>query len=186
LGAKLVEHKMKPWAWALLAALAPPAAEARNLGAAEAAIIGGASASMVLGQWCREHGLSALIARRGRAAAKTPDPAVLSALHVRKAADLRYRRVLLGCGDGILSRADNWYAPAQLTTAMNRRLATTDAPFGQVVSELGFHRSTLSIARRRAGPRVRAVLAKDDGTPFSYVIEDYVSAARQPAPTPSR
>ena len=174
MGAKPAQHKLNQWV--LLAALAPLSTQARSLGAAEAAIISGASASQVLGKWCKDQGLPPLIARRAPDATKAPDRSVLSALHVRQSADLRYRRVSLACGRTVLSRADNWYAPERLSAGMNRRLDSTDEPFGEVVSELGFHRTTLSVTRRR-DLEIRAVLAKSDGAPFSYVIETYAASA---------
>lgn len=58
---------------------------------------------------------------------------------------LGFRRVQLFCGDLLLSEADNWYVPARLTAAMNRRLATTDVPFGRVVRPLGPARRTFAV-----------------------------------------
>ncbi|MGH7024575.1 MAG: hypothetical protein ACREEB_13450 [Caulobacteraceae bacterium] len=62
---------------------------------------------------------------------------------------------------------------------MNRRLETTDEPFGLVVRPLAFTRRTLASRRSQSGAlEVRAVLANGAGTPFSYVIEDYSPALR--------
>lgn len=73
-----------------------------------------------------------------------------------------------------MSVADNWYLPGWLTSDMNRRLATTDTPFGLVVRPLVFRRSTLSAGWDRTGHFVvRAVLMDRSGAPFSYVIERY-------------
>lgn len=151
---------------ALLAAalIATPAA-AQDLGA----IARGASASAVLGAWCRAHHLPPLTARRERSAVKAADPAVRAALAVGPTAEVRYRRVTLACGARVMSRADNWYLPGALNADMNRRLEATDAPFGVVVAPLDFHRTTLRADHRE----VRAVLAGPDGTPFSYVVEAY-------------
>jgi len=82
----------------------------------------------------------------------------------------------------VLSVADNWYVPSRLTAAMNATLEATDEPFGRVVQPLGFHRirlSTRTLWPPRAGTILeqRALLALPDGTPFSYVIEDYQRAA---------
>jgi hypothetical protein len=151
----------------LLAALIATSAGAQDI----RAIVGGASASAVLRQWCAARHLSALTARRERGPVKAADASALVALAVRPGQEVRYRRVALGCGGLVLSRADNWYLPGRLTPEMNRRLDTTDAPFGLVVAPLHFRRATLRASARQ----VRAVLLKPNGTPFSYVIEDYAS-----------
>jgi hypothetical protein len=63
---------------------------------------------------------------------------------------------------------------------MNHRLDATDAPFGQVVRDLNFHRTTLKIVEGRRQLEVRAVLATPDGTRFSYVVEDYARRTDRP------
>jgi hypothetical protein len=105
---------------------------------------------------------------------------------------------LLSCGDHVLSEADNWYLPRQLTAAMNDRLDHSDAPFGKVVQPLHFRRETLSaqllwsplsvdwemtgaIPASGNGQLVvphrllqhRAVLRTGDNQPFSVLIETY-------------
>jgi hypothetical protein len=62
---------------------------------------------------------------------------------------------------------------------MNRRLTTSDAPFGLVVRPLGFTRRTVATkALRRGGLEIRAVLVTGAGTPFSYVVENYAARVR--------
>jgi hypothetical protein len=133
-----------------------------------ARIIAGGGASAALQQWCAAHHLPPLAAHRLAGPAKTPPAAALRALRAQPG-EVSYRRVRLACGPATLSLADNWYLAARLTPEMNRRLATTEAPFGLVVRPLHFHRRTLAV-RRRA---VRAVLVDRDGRPFSYVVETY-------------
>ena len=97
-------------------------------------------------------------------------------LHVAADMPLGYRRVLLACGIHTLSEADNWYVPARLTPEMNRRLETSDTPFGAVVKPLNFHRRTLKVERLKGTVgvlRVTALLETGDGTPFSLVVENY-------------
>lgn len=136
-------------------------------------IAAGESASAVLGDWCSAHRLPPLHADR-LSRRKMPDGGVRSALEAAGDATIAYRRVRLACGPRAMSEADNWYLPARLTPDMNRRLDTTDAPFGLVVKPLAFQRRTLA-----AGPGahghfvVRAVLIDQAGAPFSYVVERY-------------
>jgi hypothetical protein len=113
--------------------------------------------------------------------------------------EIRYRRVALTCGTHVLSQADNWYRPGKLTTEMNQRLDSSDAPFGVVVRPLGFHRRTLDATllfhplpdgwERGARPprghgalalphdllRHRAVLETPDGVVFSVLVETYTA-----------
>ena len=109
-------------------------------------------------------------------------------LHVGPNEPLRHRRVELICGETVFSRADNWYLPGRLTTAMNTALETTQSPFGVVVTPLHFQRHTLS-AKVLASPRApqppqvlrhRAVLATPDGVAFSVVVETYERAVVAP------
>jgi hypothetical protein len=134
-------------------------------------ITAGESATKVLGEWCATHHLPPIRAVRlgGHSDGRTPAP-------LRNPQDLRvaFRRVRLSCGGRTLSMAENWYLPARLTSEMNRRLETTDAPFGQVVSPLRFTRRTLSTQRDRQGRlEIRAVLMANGAEPFSYVVERY-------------
>ncbi|WP_239019223.1 hypothetical protein [Novacetimonas pomaceti] len=118
---------------------------------------------------------------------------------------IRHRRVALTCGTHVLSLADNWYVPSRLTDAMNDRLDHTDVPFGHVVASLRFTRRTLdstllwsplpagwehqpvdaaSVDAVSPGGiqvpdeilRNRAVLSRQDGQPFSEVVETYTGA----------
>jgi hypothetical protein len=146
-----------------LAVLASPV-QAQDI----AAIARGASASAVLGEWCAARRLGPLIARR-----ESGEPAAGLAIRRLLGAEpgeaVAYRRVSLSCGGRVLSRARNWYLPDRLTPEMNHRLAGADAPFGEVVRPLGFHRTTIGAGHRR----IRAVIARADGKRFSYVVEDY-------------
>jgi hypothetical protein len=90
--------------------------------------------------------------------------------------------VALACGGRVLSRADNWYRPGQLTPAMNEELDTTDHPFGAVVRSLAFHRESLEakVLMRPGAAKVpteiirnKALLERPDGAPFSLVVETY-------------
>ena len=114
---------------------------------------------------------------------------------------LRYRHVRLICGERTLSDAENWYLPDRLTAEMNTALDTTETPFGRVTASLAFTRR-LVLAERLWSPlptgwelqslpagsdtplvfppvlfRHHAVLARQDGTPLSAVIESYTAGA---------
>ena len=181
------------WAAALLAAsLACGAAGAAGgvthramaeIRALNADLLAHDSATAVLQQWCADHRLAAdptIVAERVRGADKPADASVRRLLRADPGEIIAYRRVRLGCGTVVLSEADNWYRPGRLTAEMNRRLETTDSPFGTVVKPLGFHRQRLSAVApgpRRAIIRHQALLETPDGTPFSLVVETYLWAA---------
>jgi hypothetical protein len=140
-------------------------------------ILAGESATAALADWCAVHGLPTVEAHLAPGAAKAAGREVRTLLGQHE--PLRFRHVALVCGVQTVSTADNWYAPGQLTAEMNRRLETTDAPFGLVVKPLGFTRRTLA-TRQLGGGRVevRAVLVSPAGTAFSYVVERYAATVR--------
>lgn len=155
------------------------------------------SATLVLDDWCREHGLapagSKTVAERDHGVEKPATPDIRALLSIGPDEPVRYRRVQLICGGRTLSIADNWYVPSRLTAAMNATLDTTDTSFGRVVGPLDFSRRTLSSALlwppqtpgwadRPAGKWLkipaalienRAVLSLPDGRPISLVDEVY-------------
>ncbi len=106
------------------------------------------SATLVLDDWCAEHGIgtpgSRVAADRDTTVLGTPTADQRRLLGVTDGEPIRYRRVRLRCGDVVMSEADNWYVPSRLTPRMNTMLDTTDIPFGRVVQPLEFHRRTLS------------------------------------------
>ncbi|MBO9601994.1 MAG: hypothetical protein J7496_05740 [Novosphingobium sp.] len=102
-------------------------------------------------------------------------------LEVAAGEPLRYRHVRLSCKGTVLSEAYNWYVPARLTEEMNRRLDTTDTPFGKVVAPLGFVRERIAASDVSACPggtvlRHKGLLRLSDGRPISLVIECYTRA----------
>jgi hypothetical protein len=159
------------------------------------------SATLTLEHWCADHRLAdpaRIVAERVRDADKLASAEARAALDVKPDEPLVYRRVRLKCGDHVLSEADNWYVPSRLTSEMNHVLATTDTPFGKAVAALHFRRHTLSadllwrplpegwemgaaVAPDDKGALAipdhvlehRAVLATQDGEPFSEVVETY-------------
>jgi hypothetical protein len=154
------------------------------------------SATAVLQRWCDVHGVAPgqrIVARRVTAPEDETPAEVLAALQSAPREIVRHRRVDLACGDVVLSRADNWYRPSRLTAEMNRRLESSETPFGVVVRDLGYRRRTLSVVRPAlaggAPPLVilqhRAVLVDAGGVPFSLVIENYardMTETRSPQP----
>lgn len=176
-------------------------------------ILGGASATRSLENWCRERRLAAnpsIVARRIDAAQAPAEPETRQRLRVSDAAQIRYRKVRLYCGERLLSEADNWYVPERLSDEMNASLETTQIPFGKVVAPLAPTRYTVSVkmlyaplpdARTpghgfnvRAGRRKplaippalfehRAVLHTREGLPISEVRETYRKGIL-PAPPP--
>ncbi|MBB2201300.1 hypothetical protein [Gluconacetobacter tumulisoli] len=170
------------------------------------------SATLTLEEWCRTHDLAPVahvVAHRVRGVEKTPTPIQRQALDVAAREQVRYRRVDLTCGDRVLSVADNWYVPGRLTPDMNAALDHSDVAFGHAVAALHFTRRTLESTRLwsplrvrqagapapRSGPGVirppaailrhRAVLYRQDGVPFSEVVETYTGAMLD-FPPPSR
>jgi hypothetical protein len=145
----------------------------------ERQILAGESASAVLGKWCERRGLPTLRARRDATAKVANPPGAPNSLLARPGERVAWRHVVLACGAQTLSRADNWYLPDRLTDEMNRRLETTQEPFGLVVRPLAFTRHILASRRSPSGAlEVTAVLLSRAGVPFSYVIERYDPALR--------
>jgi chorismate-pyruvate lyase len=169
-----------------------------------AELLSNASATLTLDRWCATHRMAPppakIVAERVRGQDKVPDARVRDLLKAGPDEPIRYRRVRLNCGQHVLSEADNWYLPAQLTDAMNRQLDDTDIPFGRVVQALNFQRRTLSAkllwqplpeqwemnSAPAAAPDTplavspallehRAVLTVPNGTPFSALVETYTS-----------
>jgi chorismate-pyruvate lyase len=112
-------------------------------------LLGHASATLTLERWCGDHHLAdpvRIVAQRVRDAARPLPDELRAKLGVGAGEAVGYRHVRLTCGTHVLSEADNWYLPARLTPDMNRRLETTDEPFGKVIAPLHFQRRTLSAA----------------------------------------
>ena len=110
-------------------------------------LLGHPSATLTLERWCADHRLAEparIVARRVRGADKPLPEDLRAKLAVGATEPVGYRHVRLACGDHVLSDADNWYVPGRLTADMNRRLDTTNEPFGKVVAPLHFQRRTLS------------------------------------------
>jgi chorismate-pyruvate lyase len=161
------------------------------------------SATLTLERWCDVHHLASpahITAERVRTVEQAPTEAQRQQLRVTLADQVRYRRVRLRCGATLLSEADNWYVPARLTPEMNRLLESTDTPFGVVVQPLHFQRRTIAsevlwqflpsgwemqpVSTSDAATALcipalvlqhRALLTLPDGTPFSEVVETYLS-----------
>lgn len=113
-----------------------------------AELLSSSSATLTLERWCRSHALAEpaqILARRIDTTQAAASETIRQDLQVSAEEPIQYRRVELRCGEHILSIADNWYVPARLTPAMNRSLATTQAPFGKVVQPLSLHRETLAM-----------------------------------------
>jgi hypothetical protein len=179
-----------------------PAATGSPLEAFARALDSHDSATEALSDWCADHHMAdppVIRAVRDRAVVKPASPTVRRLLRAGPTEPIRYRRVVLMCGDHAFSDADNWYRPLRLTAAMNDRLDHTDTPFGAVVRPLRFHRVRLAEgpveppAGGAAQPvlRRRALLATPSGMAFSLVVETYGSevfafpaAPSGPAPSP--
>jgi chorismate-pyruvate lyase len=161
------------------------------------------SATATLEKWCGDHRLAPgakVVAVLERGAEKPLDEQGRRLLGIEPGEAVRYRHVRLNCGDKLLSEADNWYLPGQLTPAMNQLLDETDTPFGRAVRDLNFGRETLSArllwrplpegwemqsppaagpdGRLEAPARIlehRALLRKGDNKPLALVAETYAS-----------
>ena len=179
------------FALALASAASPPPSVVAEVQQLNAELLGHDSASATLGTWCAEHRLASppVIFARKLAVTKPADAQVRTLLQAAPDEPVAYRHVELVCGRRVLSVADNWYRPRQLTPAMNQALADTNAPFGQVVQPLDFHRQNLEATvlvndLERTTPRTvlrhRALLETADGTPFSYVVEAYTAQVLAP------
>ena len=113
-----------------------------------AEILASPSATLTLEKWCRDHKLAedpTIVARLMRGVDKSATAEQRRRLRVTDREPVKHRRVQLRCGEQVLSEADNWYVPGRLTAEMNRRLETTDAPFGKVVQPLEPSRQTFAV-----------------------------------------
>jgi hypothetical protein len=178
------------------AAAAPPTPdEARGLVAQLAADLAREpSATAVLQRWCAERDLAepaVIVAERQLGHDKAATAKVRALLKAAPDEPIRYRKVALACGRHVLSRADNWYRPGQLTPAMNAELETTDHPFGAVVRPLAFRRESLEaeVLMKPDAAKVpaevirnKALLETPNGTPFSLVVETYSRAILDEGP----
>ena len=138
------------------------------------------SATAALAEWWSASAIRALPIP-GNAEPATPD--IRALLGCSADEPVGYRHVRLFCGDHVLSEARNWYVPGRLTADMNRLLAETDTPFGEVVAPLGVQRIRLDevlgcAAQCPAGTILshRAVLRRADGAAISLVVECYTPA----------
>jgi chorismate-pyruvate lyase len=170
---------MRRWFACLLLIASPAAAEGPyDLVHLRGDLATGESATQVLTRWCGELKLAdPPVVKAVRADADKPATAKIRRLLQAKTGEtIRYRKVALTCGGHVLSEADNWYRPGQLTAAMNHALETSDTSFGTVVRPLNFHRQTLAVTDHpSAGTvlEVKALLSSGAGRPFSLVVEDY-------------
>jgi chorismate-pyruvate lyase len=172
------------------------------------ALLAGSSATTVLEQWCAVHHLASpavVTARRDASVILAPSEDTRARLKLGPNETVGFRRVKLMCGDKVLSEANNWYAPARLTDAMNDALAHTTTPFGRVIAPFKAFRRTFSVERLWPAPpkdgaerpmdstataapgtalfRHRALVLKPDGAPIAEVEETYLmDAVRLPNP----
>ena len=176
---------------ALLAGLILGGCTARGLADFELTLASSDSATIALSRWCEARTIAqppVIRALADRQASMAASPAVREALGLGPDDTAAYRHVSLVCGNRVLSVAHNWYVPSRLTTEMNHRLATTDAPFGKVVAPLGFRRQRLASLRGAMAEcpqgtvlSHRAVLRLADGRAISLVVECYTRANLAPA-----
>lgn len=165
----------------------------RRLEEFNARLVESDSATQMLDEWCNSGEVNAYAQVRIKRVIVAPEPPTLEICSALKLRDVRmccYRRVQLMRGDVILSEAENWYIPSELSLEMNVQLQQSDVPFGKIVRPLGFTRRTLNVEflwRPAIRPgeliespdvadsvlRHRALLLKPDSRPFSFVVETY-------------
>lgn len=160
--------------------------------ALSAQLLASRSATLTLEAWCRDHHLAddpRIVAHLVPGPDAPPTAEQRRRLDVTDRDVVKYRHVDLQCGARVLSRADNWYVPARLTSNMNRTLETTDTPFGTVVAPLEPSRETFAMKLwwdDSTEPITdvlfehRAVLYTKDRRPFSEVDEQYQRALLGP------
>ena len=162
------------------------AADDPILDAFEANLAAHASATEALRLWCERRGIARgarISARMVKGADAAPPLDLRTKLGIGPDEAIGYRHVQLVCGDAVLSQAHNWFVPARLTAAMNRELAETDRPFGQVAASLNFGRKTISSVRQGdpacpagAISSHHALLSLPDGSGLALVVECYTAA----------
>ncbi|HUD92238.1 hypothetical protein [Sphingobium sp.] len=172
------------------------------------------SATLTLERWCARHRMAKevrIVADRKTDVNLPASQEIRNQLQAGPKDRVAYRHVELRCGEHVLSKADNWYLPARLSEEMNHLLETTDTAFGHVVQPLHFKRRTvaarllwsplpedwdISGAAMADGTETsslaigekliehRAILTREDGSPFSFVIETYTGAILDFTPPP--
>jgi chorismate-pyruvate lyase len=161
---------------------AAPDDAAARLHAFEAQLEANPSATAVLQTWCDAHAPAGtrIVARQVQPVPVPPPEAARKALAMHPGEAVHYRHVQLMCGTKVLSNADNWYLPEELTGAMNDALDHSQTPFGRAVAALHFSRRNLeTVYLPPGGPDVlrhSAVLRTGKGAPFSFVVETYTKA----------
>jgi chorismate-pyruvate lyase len=158
-----------------------------------AELLASRSATATLRAWCARHRL----ATTPEIVAEVVDVAIAASseqrerLQVPADEPVTYRRVRLRCGSRIMSEAENWYVPARLTAEMNRQLAGTRTPFGQVIASLEPYRRTFDLQvhwplpasdrRLSLAPQEifehRAIVFSDAHLPLAEVREVYRATA---------
>jgi hypothetical protein len=112
-----------------------------------ATLLAARSATFTLDKWCADHKLAADTKIRARLVRGVDKPITGEQRHrlqIDENEPVKFRHVELACGEHVLSEADNWYVPARLTAEMNRRLETTDTPFGRAIADLKPFRQTFA------------------------------------------
>lgn len=156
----------------------------------DSAIRSADSATLTLEKWCAANHMAdppRVIVRKGRGSAMAANATERQQLRVSATEPLVYRRVLLMCGDHILSEAENWYVPSRLTPEMNEALKGSE-PFGKVVQPLMPTRQALGSERLWAPLKAndwtlarcsqpafshRALVLDGKGQPLALVTESY-------------
>lgn len=153
------------------------------------------SATFTLEDWCAQRDLAdppIVVAKIEENEERHASAEQRARLKLAADEPIRYRRVMLVCGDTVLSMAENWYVPGRLTTEMNEALETTRTPFGKVIRPLDPRRINLGITRSDwlaaalAGKAVAdlpdcagtafshaALVTRADGMPLAQVKENY-------------
>jgi hypothetical protein len=111
-------------------------------------ILASPTATAALLVWCQKHRLSSgpiTIIRQPAEPPAVPSDEELDELMPLPGEPIFYRQVHLMRGLLLLSRAEIWFMPQRLPVEMQETLATSDTPFGAVISPLKPHRRTFFV-----------------------------------------
>ncbi len=143
-------------------------------------ILAGPTATAALLDWCEFRGIASgpiRVVQRQVERPPGPGPDLIALLALEPGERLDYRSVQLLRGDVPLAWAENWFVPGRLPDGINRALATSDVPFGEVVAPLRPRRRNLGVRFTGEGATVlehEAMLSDRHGLPLCLVHERYL------------
>lgn len=166
--------------------LRPVAAQPFSASGLAGQLASGRSASVILKAECARLAPGQSLRSIALDTASPPQiPYISQRLKVTRLDAFKLRHVSIRCGEIELSNAWNWYVPSRLSAEMNKRLNTSETPFGLAVKNLAFTRRVEHGFAPTLPPGMilqqRALLLRGhDHMPFAFVLENYTENNQHP------